>query len=305
MGSGRRMDQTQLWLLASLAFFSVISHTRGSPLILKICKQEKKQTNVSSSSIPTDGVSSYWVQIPPAGFSRDPSMRQYVYLQAYFPDVRLEKVVLVSFHSGYMFIQTDKTLYTPSSRVHFRVFGLMPRLEPVDRDAETRADAFINIEFVLISICVCVCAPVCLSIRSIGLWKVVTRFHNKPQMNFSAKFEIKEYVLPSFEVKLRHGAPSTTCTIPSSPSTSQYLFGEEVDGSAYGVFGVMYQGQKRSFPSSLQRVQIVKGKGEVTLKREHIIQTFENILELVGRSIYVAVSVLTDSGKRQREEVCV
>lgn len=33
------------------------------------------------------------------------------------------------------------------------------------------------------------------------------------------------------------------------------------------------------------------------LRREHIIETFPNILELVGSSIYVAVSVQTESGQ--------
>lgn len=35
-----------------------------------------------------------------------------------------------------------------------------------------------------------------------------------------------------------------------------YLFGEEVDGTAFGVFGVIYKGKKHSFPSSLQRVEV-------------------------------------------------
>lgn len=43
-------------------------------------------------------------------------MKQNVYLHAQFPDRLLEKVVLVSFQSGYIFIQTDKTLYTPNSK---------------------------------------------------------------------------------------------------------------------------------------------------------------------------------------------
>ncbi|KAG7240759.1 hypothetical protein INR49_026531, partial [Caranx melampygus] len=56
------------------------------------------------------------ITIPAEEFSRDPTVKQYVYLQAQFPDKLLEKVVLVSFQSGYIFIQTDKTLYTPNSR---------------------------------------------------------------------------------------------------------------------------------------------------------------------------------------------
>lgn len=41
--------------------------------------------------------------------------KQYVYLEARFPDRRLEKIVLVTFQSGYIFVQTDKTIYTPDS----------------------------------------------------------------------------------------------------------------------------------------------------------------------------------------------
>ena len=46
-------------------------------------------------------------------------MKQYVYLKAEFPDAELEKVVLLSFQSGYIYIQTDKTLYTPNSKSEF------------------------------------------------------------------------------------------------------------------------------------------------------------------------------------------
>lgn len=60
--------------------------------------------------------STYPFQIPPGDFSKDPNAKQYVYLQAQFPGRTLEKVVLVSFQSGYIFIQTDKTLYTPNTK---------------------------------------------------------------------------------------------------------------------------------------------------------------------------------------------
>ncbi|XP_033969721.1 complement C3-like isoform X1 [Trematomus bernacchii] len=65
---------------------------------------------------------------------------------------------------------------------------------------------------------------------------------------------------------------------------------------AYVVFGVINDGEKKSFPSSLQRVQIKEGVGAVTLKKEHITTTFKNIEETGDESIYVAVSVLTENG---------
>lgn len=45
--------------------------------------------------------------------------KHYVYLQAVFPDRILEKIVMVSFHSVYLFIQTDMGVYTPNSRGGF------------------------------------------------------------------------------------------------------------------------------------------------------------------------------------------
>lgn len=36
----------------------------------------------------------------------------------------------------------------------------------------------------------------------------------------------------------------------------RYLFGEEVDGVAFVVFGILYSDNKKSIPGSLQRVQV-------------------------------------------------
>uniref|UniRef100_A0A672H4B0 Macroglobulin domain-containing protein n=1 Tax=Salarias fasciatus TaxID=181472 RepID=A0A672H4B0_SALFA len=224
------------------------------------------------------------VKISAATFSKDPRVKQHVYLQAQFDDQLLEKVVLVSFQSGHIFIQTDKTLYTPDSRVVYRMFAVTPQMEPVERDPRTRFENTIDIEIVVIP----------------GLWKVVARFYNNQQQRFSADFEVKEYVLPSFEVKLKPQVP--VFYVDSSDLTVEiratYLLGEAVDGTGYVVFGLMQDGQKKGFPASIQRLPVQLGEGRAVLKREHITQTFPNIQELVGDSIFVSVSVLTENGKR-------
>lgn len=45
--------------------------------------------------------------------------------------------------------------------------------------------------------------------------------------------------------------------------------------------------------------QVVNGKAVVTLRRDHITQTFPSIMQLVGSSIFVSVSVLTESGEKE------
>uniref|UniRef100_A0A671YG04 Complement C3-like n=1 Tax=Sparus aurata TaxID=8175 RepID=A0A671YG04_SPAAU len=255
------------------------------------------------------------IKIPAGDFSKDPNRKQYVSLQAHFPGRVLEQVVLVSFQSGYIFIQTDKTLYTPGSTVHYRMFAVTPQMKPVERDEGTNSLPSIAIEIVTPEGIILPRDAVTLKsgihsdgfklgeVVSFGLWKVVAKFSNVPQQSFSAEFEVREYVLPSFEVKL---TPVRSFFYVDSPELTvniraTYTFGEEVNGVAYVVFGVVQDGTKRSFPGSLQRVQIAKGDGQVTLKREHITETFENILDLVGSSIYVSVSVLTESGSEMVE----
>uniref|UniRef100_A0A672HAH3 Complement C3-like n=1 Tax=Salarias fasciatus TaxID=181472 RepID=A0A672HAH3_SALFA len=246
------------------------------------------------------------VKIPAVEFSRDPSVKQYVYLQAQFDDQSLEKVVLVSFQSGHIFIQTDKTVYTPDSSVRYRLFAVTPQMEPVERDPRTRFEDAVDIEIVVMFLSlffILVLSSIKAVEWSCGLWKVVSRFQSNPQQSYSSDFEVKEYVLPSFEVKLKPRVPFFY--VDSSDLTVEiratYLFGEAVDGTAYVMFGVMQDGQKKGFPASIQRLPVQRGEGSAVLKREHITQTVPNIQELVGDSMFVSVSVLTKLGTEMVE----
>ncbi|KAM4604389.1 complement C3-like [Polymixia lowei] len=341
------MRRTLLWLsLASLALSALLSLADGAPLqvlsapnLLRVgtaenifvecqdCSGAELRVEINVMNHPTKSkrlatkavtlnTANHFqalgeIMIPAADFKRDPDMKQYVYLQAQFPDRLLEKVVLVSFQSGYIFIQTDKTIYTPNTKVHYRMFGVTPGMEPVERDEEGNNDASISIEMMTPEGIVLPVDPVSLKsgihsgdfqlpeIVSTGVWKVVARFHSNPQQTYAAEFEVKEYVLPSFEVKLT--ADSSFFYVDDNELVinikATYLFGEDVDGTAYVVFGVIGQDQKKtSLSGSLQRIQITRGAGEARLKREHITQVFRNIQDLVKSHIFVAVSVLTESG---------
>uniref|UniRef100_A0A8C4HQB8 NTR domain-containing protein n=1 Tax=Dicentrarchus labrax TaxID=13489 RepID=A0A8C4HQB8_DICLA len=321
------MSRTLLWLVASLAFASLTSLADGAPLQvmsapnllrvgtpenifvecqdctggdirvdIKVMNHPTKTKELATTSVTLTTANNFQefgkLTIPAGDFNKDPSIKQYVYLQARFPDRLLEKVVLVSFQSGYIFIQTDKTLYTPNSDGEFNAPSTPEGIILLPfRTAVSLKSGIFSGKYTL---------P---EIVSFGLWKVVARFTDSPQQSYTAEFEVKEYVLPSFEVKL----------IPQSPFfyvdseelsvdiKATYLFGEEVNGMAYVLFGVIQEGQKNSFPSSLQNVQVLRGEGKVTLKREHITDTFRNIQDLVRSSIFVAVRVLTESGSEMVE----
>nr|BAA36620.1 complement C3-H2 [Cyprinus carpio] len=241
-------------------------------------------------------------------FSDDPLEKQYVYLQAQFPSVTLEKVVLLSFQSGYIFVQTDKPIYTPASTVLYRIFSLMPNLKPLSNASVTVEIK--NPQGITVSSDKIYTAKGIKSgnyaipeVASPGIWKLVTLFSNTPQKKFTADFEVKEYVLPTFEVKLK---PSESFFYVREQSLTvdieaKYLFGQNVDGTAFVVFGVMENEKKTRIPASLQKKKIMKGEGTAELTNQMITKTFPNINQLVGRSIYVSVSLLTESGSEMVE----
>uniref|UniRef100_A0A671Y4I4 NTR domain-containing protein n=1 Tax=Sparus aurata TaxID=8175 RepID=A0A671Y4I4_SPAAU len=264
-------------------FVECQDYTGGNILVeIIVMNHPTKAKRLASTTVTLASENSFQqlaqIMIPTGDFSKDPSIKQYVYLQARFPDRLLEKVVMVSFQSGYIFIQTDKTLYTPKSTGEFNVSILVSKYITIENIYHT-----IYLSFQI---------------------KQSNTFQDNPQQSYSAEFEVKEYVLPRFKVNLTPVRPFFYVDSPDFTVNirAMYLPGEEVDGMAFVVFGVMQEGLKRSFPGSLQRVQIARGVGLVSLRREHITQTFPNILDLVGSSIYVAVSVLTESGGEMVEE---
>nr|QNA47551.1 complement C3-like protein [Amphiprion clarkii] len=349
MVSGSRMCRIQPSLLAFLVLSYLISAAGGAPLevmsapnLLRVGAVENifieiqdytledpvnvdiiiknhptKKNVLSSTSVTLNKTNKFQdlgrIMIPAKHFSKDPKVKQYVYLQAKFPDRELEKVVLVFFQSGYIFIQTDKTIYTPGTPVLYRLFAVRPGMEPVER--ENQMDTSVTIEITTPDNIIVEHYPISIesgiysasyqlpAIVSTGLWKVVAKFESNLQQSFVAEFEVKEYVLPSFEVKLTSEIPFFYVDSEELDINikARYLFGEEVDGTAYVVFGIMHKGQKRSLSSSLQRAQIVDGNGVAKLKKQHITDTFQNILDFEGSSIYVSVNVLTGSGSEMVE----
>uniref|UniRef100_A0A8C1RL67 Complement component c3a, duplicate 4 n=1 Tax=Cyprinus carpio TaxID=7962 RepID=A0A8C1RL67_CYPCA len=255
----------------------------GASLNVKISVRSPKDNSreVTSASVTLTPTKNYQdlveIEISGSEFSFEKGVQQYAILQAQFPQKLLEKKVMVIFQSGNIVLQTDKTIYTPDST------GVLVFATP---DGISLENLFIW----------CPNSP--------GLWKLVAWHQNSPQKNFSSEFEVKEYVLPSFEVTL---SPQKAFFYVNDDSLSvdikaKYLFGETVRGHGFVVFGVVTEDKgKISIPGSLQRVQILDGSGTAELKRKHILQTFPNIMQLVRKSLYIAVSVLTESGSEMVE----
>ncbi|XP_043842630.1 complement C3 [Dromiciops gliroides] len=243
------------------------------------------------------------VKIPAQNFQNNKD-HKYVSILAKFNNEKIEKVVLVTLHSGYLFIQTDKTIYTPGSTVLYRIFTVGHKLQPLaktltvsiqtpdgiiirkDPKSSQNKNGILGMSWLI---------P---ELVTMGQWKIIAYYDDSPHKTFSAEFEVKEYVLPSFEVKLHPEEKFFYIDNHDGLKVSimaRFLYGKMVDGTAFAIFGILDEGNKRSIPESLTRVVIEDGNGEVTLSRNALLKQFPG-QNLVGKSLYVAVTVILQTG---------
>ncbi|XP_074786135.1 complement C3 [Athene noctua] len=231
--------------------------------------------------------------------------KQFVSVSARVAHVSLEKVLLVSFQSGHIFVQTDKPIYTPGSTVLCRLFALDHLMKPVAKTVIVEIKTPDNVIIKQTS----VSSPTKTgifslnhnlpNIISLGTWTIMAKFEDSPEKVFQTHFEVKEYVLPSFEVVLEPEEKFLYIDRNEDFRVSiiaRYLYGKHLQGTAFVLFGVMVDDEKKSIPQSLRRVQVIDGNGEAVLPMAMLRQRFANYQELVGHSLYVSVTVITESG---------
>ncbi|XP_070272053.1 complement C3-like [Myotis yumanensis] len=270
----------------------------------------KKQVLSSEDTIlnSTNGyLSTVTIKIP-ASKELKSQKNKFVTVQAVFGKVSVEKVVLVSLQSGYLFIQTDKTIYTPGSTVLYRIFTVDHKLLPANQKVivsiETPEGIPIKRDFLSSQNHIGILSlswniP---ELVNMGQWKIKAHYEDLPQQVFSAEFEVKEYVLPSFEVQVEPAEKFYYIDDPKGLEvtiTARFLYGKNVDGTAFVIFGVQDGDQRISLSQSLTRVVIEDGTGEAVLSREVLLSAAPQPpreAALVGKSLYVSVTVILHSG---------
>uniref|UniRef100_G3T2J6 Complement C3 n=1 Tax=Loxodonta africana TaxID=9785 RepID=G3T2J6_LOXAF len=221
----------------------------------------------------------------------------------------MEKIVLVVPQAGYIFIQTDKTIYTPEHLVQYRVFTVDHKMDPVSRtftldiknpegitvisQSLMPKDGFYASTFHL---------P---ELVSFGTWSIEASYQSAAQQTFKTAFDVKEYVLPFFEVQL---TPNKTFFYLSDEALgvniqAWYIFNKPVDGRALAIFGVKLDSRRIPIQSSLQRVEVLEGLGHASLQKDILMAAFQGLEEdFIGASIYVNVTVFSTGGEMVQTE---
>ncbi|XP_052602753.1 complement C3 [Peromyscus californicus insignis] len=288
------------------------------PVTVTVHDFTKKQVLTSEKTVLTDAtghLSSITIKIPASKEFQPNKGHKYVTVVASFGAVMVEKAVLVSFQSGYLFIQTDKTIYTPGSTVLYRIFTVDNNLLPVARTVVVTIETPDGVPIkrdTLSSHNQYGILPLSWTIPelvNIGQWKIRAFYEHSPQQNFTAEFEVKEYVLPSFEVLVKPAEKFYYIDDPKGLEvsiTARFLYGKDVDGTAFVIFGVQDGDKKFSLAQSLQRVVIQDGLGEAVLERQVLLDGVQpsNADALVGKSLYASVTVILHSGSDMVEAEC-
>ncbi|XP_051028840.1 LOW QUALITY PROTEIN: complement C3-like [Acomys russatus] len=298
--------------LESEETFVLEAHEAQGDISVTVTVQDfqKKQVLTSEKTVLTRAnghLSSLSIKIPATKEFKADKERQYVTVVANFGAATVEKAVLVSFQSGYLFIQTDKTIYTPGSTVRYRIFTVDNKLLPVGQTViitiETPDGVPIKRD-TLSSLNQNGILPLSWNIPELvnmGQWKIRAFCEHSPKQIFTAEFEVKEYVLPSFEVLVLPAEKFYYIDDPKGLEvsiTARFLYGKDVDGTAFVIFGVQDGDKRISLAHSLQRVLIQEGSGEAKLEREVLLDGVRpsNADALVGKSLYVSVTVILHSG---------
>ncbi|KAI4583850.1 hypothetical protein MJG53_007129 [Ovis ammon polii x Ovis aries] len=223
----------------------------------------------------------------------------------------MEKLVLVAPHAGYIFIQTDKTIYTPEQSVQYRVYTVNHRMDPVPRtftlDIKNPEGIAVISKDLLPDNGVYINSFTLPERISIGTWTIEASYQTAPKQKFKTGFEVKEYVLPSFEVQL---TPTKTFfylrdEVLGVNIQARYIFNKPVDGHALAIFGVKQDSRRIPIQSSLQRVEIAQGHGHISLQKDALMAAFQGSEEdFIGASIFVNVTVFSSGGEKVQAEIC-
>ncbi|MED6279188.1 hypothetical protein CHARACLAT_031935, partial [Characodon lateralis] len=233
------------------------------------------------------------IQLSSALLNREEKQNKFVNLQVSFGGIYTEeRVLMVSFHSGYIFIQTDKPIYNPGDTVRFRTFVSSPFFKALDSsitiDIQNPDGVVVNQISRTRAIHGVIADTFPLSeISNEGTWLVTAKFDHWQQNTFTSRFEVKKYVLPAFNVTLtpKKSFLSLDDNELVVEISARYLYGEPVQGTAYVVFGVKLNQEMKRLPS-VKQVSDLDG-GTVRLSVEELRRAYPNIKALVGNSVYV------------------
>ncbi|KAL8174805.1 UNVERIFIED_CONTAM: hypothetical protein K2H54_054091, partial [Gekko kuhli] len=230
-----------------------------------------------------------------------------VYLEAVSPHFTKEKKMQVTYENGFLFIQTDKPVYTPDQSVKVRLYSLNEELRPARRSAmltfvdpeEVEVDIIKEDDFTgVISFPDFKIPPY----PKYGMWKIKARYQKDFTTTAEAKFQVKEYAMPSFSVTIepeKNFISSGQFESFTIVVKARYFYNKRVArANVYIRFGIIQGAEKTMMPKAVKFNEMNDGVADFNFNSRGAVGElgYHSLEELDGCSLYISVSVLESTG---------
>uniref|UniRef100_A0A8C6JKX2 Uncharacterized protein n=1 Tax=Melopsittacus undulatus TaxID=13146 RepID=A0A8C6JKX2_MELUD len=217
--------------------------------------------------------------LQPTDLPRTENSVNYMYLEAVSPHFTRSKKIPVSYENGFLFIHTDKPVYTPDQSVKVRVYSLNEELQPALRETVL---TFVDPEGVKVDIIEEEDFTGIVSFPDFkippnpkyGIWKIEAKYKKDFVTSAVAKFEVKEYAMPSFSIVIE--------------PESNFISSDKFENFRIAV--------KAS--NELFNFQIENGVAEINFDCKKAVGFIgiHSLEELDGSYLYIVASVLESAG---------
>ncbi|KAL6471424.1 hypothetical protein MHYP_G00200740 [Metynnis hypsauchen] len=208
--------------------------------------------------------------------------------------------ILVSTRRGYIFIQTDKPIYNPGELVNYRIFTLDSYMLPV-KDAVYvqifNCKGLVVYSHTMQSEQILERSISIPDVELAGHWKITASFYNFPKSETSVEFEVREYVLPLFEVNIQASKPYLILNSEIFPFSvsARYTYGKGVNGIAYVRFGLTdSKGERTYLPGIEKQIAVEDGRADLSVLTAELTGAAANQSKpnIEGMYLYIATTVL-------------
>ncbi|XP_044162298.1 complement C5 [Bufo gargarizans] len=291
-------------------------HTENLPVRISVLSYPDKKRKFSTQHLELTPANNFQglatLQLQVKDFPRKDGTAQYVYLEAQSKSFTKEERVPVTHRNGFLFIQTDKPVYTPDQSVKFRVYSMDEELRPARRDVTvtfkdpdevkmdviTQPDATGIISFPDFKI------P---ANPKFGTWKMEAVYGADYTTATAALFDVKEYVLPRFfvtiEPKQNYISYETFDAFTITVKASYYYTKKVERAKVFIRYGLIESGTRRMMANCIDVQTMTDGEAVFQFRGQQAVQElgYSQLEELDGAFLYITATVEETAGSQSEE----
>ncbi|XP_036453933.1 complement C5 isoform X2 [Colossoma macropomum] len=240
-----------------------------------------------------------------------------VYLEAMSGSFSTHIIIPLSRENGFLFIQTDKPLYTPEQKVEVRVYSFSEELRRSNRPVtltfmDPDGIKIEMIELTDINGVKPLLPPFKIPLKpKFGVWKIEAAYTKDFSTTATAEFEVKEYVLPSISVRIQPEANFVSTVSYEAfklKILAKYISGAVVDSAeVFLKFGYISNHDVVMIPSTLRRYTMYNGELNVVLDIKRALSKMgsgpQDLSEMKDHFLRVLVLLQESTGGISQEAV--